>query len=625
MRYEARNILLRLYQQQEDVYIRDILKRLLSHKGNLTEVDVQLLTQPLVSDEDVKWPNETGNFKDARVQSLAFINFRAFPNNKYGLHFTQKKDNKDEVCSLFLVGSNSNGKSTICEALEYAYTGDVASVHRLNGIDLQKYLTYGFEEGGVKKEEVRLMLKVVGSQEPTTINLTTPIEPYCTASCFCSDSDVEEMERSEENIEGYLLRQLGYGELPLLKKKLEDIADSIETNIKKVNSSALSATDLRKVIHAFLRVHHSKYMKTNALRLMKKANLSKLVREMRDKNTLLPKETSKADRLSVIRNSFKRIPDDYFVEEWNQLISNVTIDVQSPAKVGVKPMVPMSPGSKVEDQEGVKRPDPVKEVQDRLQMLYERLGKVLEDADGLDKIYEELASSTYSGLIDLSTEPEKGTRLSQYAIRMKQLSMLLEDEMGSIRDSFYKENKDYLASTMASFSPSSEIFTLVNEGGHLSAKISSTENGGFTGSPKSYYNTFRYKLFVIALKISLAFLYMRNRKVVVPIVIDDVFNATDFDNSIKLERFVYHIYKTYGEKVGTDIPLQLIVLSHDEMVMTAFRRGAKLIKDHKCLDNKQLIAVNDFICGRLFHYSQSDIIMKQSNIKSDFANLYLPI
>lgn len=631
MRFEVKKILLKLYQQhQEDEILRDILTRLINFEGALEDLDVQLLIRNGLDDEkkDVKWPVETSEFIDARICTLSFENFRAFPDKNYGISFLQKHEGKDIACSLFLVGSNSNGKSTICDALEYAYTGDVAAVHRLKGVDLYKYLTYGFEEAKVKKEDVRLTLRVMDKQEPSVINLTSPIEPYCTASSFCSDNDVEELERCDENIEGYLLSQLGYSELPILKKKLDELVKVIEGDINRANSSTLSATDIRKVIEAYLKVYHFNSKKTDVERFRDSSSLNRFVKRIRDKYTEIKKDTNNKDRLAEIRRTLNRIPVDYFTEEWNLLINNIILEEQSPANISVRPVISLPPDSKKEELVDAKKPTPVKASMEKLLRLYERLYRMLSEPDGLDNIYQELANINYGGLADTTIKPEERQRLSLYAANMKQLSFLIESEIGRICDDFYKENNDYLSTTMNSFSRSTEKFMLVNAGGHLSAKISSTENGGFFGSPKSYYNTFRYKLFVIALKISLSFLYMRNRKVVVPIVIDDVFNATDFDNSIKLERFVYHIYKTYEEKVKSGFPLQLIVLTHDEMVMTAFRKGAKLMHDYKNVfeaKRQPQFAGIDFICGRLFHYTQAKELSVRLKTKTNFANLYLPI
>ena len=632
MRKETRKILLKLLSQlKEDEIAHGLMLKLLNFQGSVEDLSVQDIAgvKAVEADVDVKWPMDTDGYLDARICSLKFTNFRAFPDDRYGISFCRKENDRENACSLFLVGGNSNGKSTICDALEYVYTGDVAAIHRLKGIEPEKYLTFGFEDGKVKKEDVSLTLSTMLTNGESKIELVSTVEPVCTAACFCSDNDVEEMERSDEYIEDYLLSQLGYGELPLLKQKMDEIAESINDDLKRASTSPLEGIYIKKVIAAYLSVYHRKGERNKIKALLKDGAISKLVKDIRTANDKIDRTVNAKDRINTIRQGNGRIPEDYFVEEWNMLISNIVIEEQGTTKVK-RPYRPLAPGSKAEMSSGENTSSPVKTLQDRIQLMYERLNKALSEDDGLDSLYKELSevSASYSGLADSSTRKEYLSELSVYAAKLSTLSIMIVDEMGSICEGFYKEHHAYLADTMNSFSPSTEKFTLEYSGGHLTAKIHCSEKGGFSGSAKAYYNTFRFKLYVIALKLSLAFLYMRTSKTIVPIVIDDVFNATDFDNSIKLERFVYNIYKTYEEKVNSGIPLQLIVLTHDEMVMTAFRKGAKLMREQAIATSgrqSKYVAGNDFICGRLFHYTQAESLKKYSKVNGDFANLYLPI
>lgn len=639
MRKEVKLVLLELQQKKlkEDSLAYHIIRKLICFQGRLSDLNLEFLTAPLsvVEEESIQQTQVPEHFVDARVCSVKFKNFRAFPDEQYGVMFSQDRDGHAEAHSLFLVGANSNGKSTICDALEYAYTGDVASVHRLTGVDLKKFLTFGFETGKVKKEDVRLTLTTMYMNVPTTISLTAPVEPLCTASFFCSDNDVEELERDKEQIEGYLLKQLGYGELSELKDKLDTIVQEIIESISKVNTSVLSATDIRRIIKAYLTVQNTESKVRDIARMSRPEIFKKLVDDIRSTNAGIGKHIGNKERVEEIKKSLRRIPKDYFEEEWNQLISNIILDGLSPAKGVAKKRSSRfnPPGHDLVKEAEEKKNTLLDTLQTKLFQMYHELYLALvnrEEQVGLEALYEKLrkAGESYGGIAGPTVKAEDKDMFLKYINSLQHLSEELARQIELIKERFYKDHKDYLASTMSSFSPSSEQFILEYRTGQISAKIMSTVNGGFSGTPKEYYNTFRFKLYVIALKISLAFLYMRTSKIVVPIVIDDVFNATDFDNSIKLERFVYHIYKTYEEKVGSGIPLQLIVLSHDEMVMTAFRKGAKLINEQEIsLGTKvsRRIAGNDFICGRLFHYTKASEIRKHFRPTEDFDNLYMQI
>ena len=99
-------------------------------------------------------------------------------------------------------------------------------------------------------------------------------------------------------------------------------------------------------------------------------------------------------------------------------------------------------------------------------------------------------------------------------------------------------------------------------------------------------------------------------------------------------------------------PLQLIMLTHDEMVQAAFRKGANMIipieQDLKRIDEnskEEIVSIetylppakpNEFLCGRLFNWNQAQKMeeelknQKKSSkdesimkISDDFYNLYI--
>ena len=73
----------------------------------------------------------------------------------YGVEFT---NTSGEPCSLFLVGKNGTGKSTIFDALEWIYAGKVSNAEDRgvkNQEKLYEYLTYGFNlVPGISPEKV---------------------------------------------------------------------------------------------------------------------------------------------------------------------------------------------------------------------------------------------------------------------------------------------------------------------------------------------------------------------------------------------------------------------------------------------------------------------------------------
>ena len=151
-------------------------------------------------------------------------------------------------------------------------------------------------------------------------------------------------------------------------------------------------------------------------------------------------------------------------------------------------------------------------------------------------------------------------------------------------------------------------------------------NGKFNTVPKEYFNTFRYKLFVQTMKMALAFNWMNETGIAAPIVIDDVFNASDFENSIKLESYIHFVKKIY-RKICLDndfqLHLQLIMLTHDDLVFNSVVNGYnKITTDNEKAEN--LPDMFPFLQGRLFKLEELDILFKKEiEGGQNLINVYL--
>lgn len=90
-----------------------------------------------------------------------------------------------------------------------------------------------------------------------------------------------------------------------------------------------------------------------------------------------------------------------------------------------------------------------------------------------------------------------------------------------------------------------------------------------------YLNTFHFRLFSTMVGISIAIASRRNTQVNLPLVLDDVFYASDFENRASVEKFlkqIFYAFKTYTP----DLPLQLILFTHDQLI---FESAIKVIKE----------------------------------------------
>lgn len=107
-----------------------------------------------------------------------------------------------------------------------------------------------------------------------------------------------------------------------------------------------------------------------------------------------------------------------------------------------------------------------------------------------------------------------------------------------------------------------------------------------------YLNTFHFRLFSTMVGISIAIASRRNTQVNLPLVLDDVFYASDFENRTSVERFLQQIFKAF-KTYTPDLPLQLILLTHDQLI---FESAIKVVKE---------IKGTDIAFAKLFPYTEA--------------------
>ena len=97
--------------------------------------------------------------------------------------------------------------------------------------------------------------------------------------------------------------------------------------------------------------------------------------------------------------------------------------------------------------------------------------------------------------------------------------------------------------------------------------------------PRRYFNTFRFKMFVVGLKVALACCAKKMNGINFPVVIDDVFDASDFTNKGRIRDFIRSLVEQH-DKVSkaegfADKPLQLIFLTQDDIIGRNIYQGIK--------------------------------------------------
>lgn len=598
------------------------IANLFNYSGSLEDIKISDVFQtPQEQDADFaalfSSPIPTSKYVDKRIRAIKFYNFRLFPSpttgeKPYGVDFTKN----GEPCSLFLVGGNGTGKSSVYSALELHYTGFCSHAEEMR-CSTSKYLTYGLSSlEGLTEENVALGLyrqdkkNGTGGYEEFRQKLGE-YKRLCPSNLFCSDYDAEQIKQNGKVLYLYILRQLGYERfeqvincITRMSKNLAEMQKSILQDPEQISSA-----DFNVVILNFLRSI---------------GNGDDDIEEC--SNYMTPEEIKK----EIAGISTYEYEPNLFEEQW-EIVEKSRNASLSASNSGLIVQAASTVNAEYENQvsslaslyyELLKLLEQKKEMRDGGEYPDET-SLLLALVENVMKRKHDLENIEYRQIIDSNTAEDILEKINI----LEKIKTLIAGVQNRIVMQFQQTFQNEISGVLESFSEYGETYNVIVSTNSFKLEIHvPTEKDSFIATPFEYFNSFRFKLFCITLKICLSFYWMQRNKTIVPFVIDDVFNANDFNNGLKLQHFVYNIYKWYDLKVmqadGCNIPLQLIMLTHDDLMLSAFKKGfmymseTDLINNHYCkksLDNLR--------CGRLFPYRAID--HKYGTKQTDFKNLYI--
>ncbi len=124
-----------------------------------------------------------------------------------------------------------------------------------------------------------------------------------------------------------------------------------------------------------------------------------------------------------------------------------------------------------------------------------------------------------------------------------------------------------------------------------------------------HLNTFHYRLFSTMVGISIAIASRKNTKVNLPLVLDDIFYASDFENRTTVELFLQYIFKAFKEYTP-EMPLQLILFTHDQLI---FESAIKVVTE---------IEGADISFAKLFPYSEAIEVGDYKNLIYKYPDFF---
>ena len=514
--------------------------------------------------------------KDYRIRDLIFNDFRTYPSSEdhaYGVSF--EKDNAP--ASLFLIGRNGSGKSTIFSALEMIYSGQSSNAKESKGGDENSYLTYGFGKSEKVDGQSGWQLKCKFAEDNKHRNIDKDnVKELVPPSFLCSEMEIEESRKSSKLYE-WILKQLGYGKLLEIKKVIDELKRLNETQTQLLSTNQLFTTDdLKELVNAIL---------NNIIDDSFKRELSLY---------------SKEENIKV--NSSYRL----FTSLWQKLAH--TPNASSEGAI-FNPKISI----------GTENDDKIKK---HIAKLYSKLNSIVgkhpeNNSWGYDDVKNLIQEIENDNGLNVDTSAEE---LENNRILLDGMSNVIEDFSNELVSDFILQNSSDIEEIMRMFSSHHEMYKFINkEKGNiqnLEMQISVENERGFVTSPLEYFNTFRYRLYFVTLKLALSFKWMEHTGIAAPVVIDDVFNASDFDNSVKLESYIYLVKKIFVHaciEKGFEKPLQLIILTHDDMVYNSVKNG---FNSYVAGDNRNIMSEGYYpaIYERLYKLEELQVL-EDSNDK----------
>ncbi len=618
---------------------------------------------------------------DYRFKNLQMRNFRKFPhaektNFPYGIDFLLK----GEPASLILVGGNGTGKTSLFSAMEYTMTRFLSSAN-LRDISVAEYPHY-LAYSNQNFENVQVALDTV-KQTLYSDTSHSDLANYDFLRCFfCSERDLVEMGKQPSLLE-YVTSQVGYGEYLEMKKVLEnlyvdykkdfDLSKNTLTDFLEREEELKKARKEKKVIDILAKEKFRLYLKDyNGRWLVKqeegiayRENYNQALVDMK-RNKLaydLPQVEELGDMMDV---SEKLNTKKKWVEAYEQVASEFISNFKECARA-----LPYGSYLKEWFEEEVKKIELLAvSNKDKFVDIYnDKLNRYIGyDFKQTEQIKNEVIDNLLAFLFTEKTQDiyqffqENLFAQNEIDAKVAKLEHETDDKRGKVDqlrsiESILTPLKGFIDALQNEFNTQLRFLELLYKGfvekilNHFSAngekyilslsadkleiivQYEDIDHQVIQKTPREYLNSFRFKLFNMAVKVAMAMAAMRINKICHPIVFDDVFYSSDFENRSRVEGFIISLFEAYKEFVKPYVgsrDLQVVFLTHDDIIMDAIREGIQSL-DHivaarygRLFDYREMNQPGDL---KIYARRETGLSLSPSTQKEvhKYVNLYLPL
>lgn len=581
---------------------------------------------------------------DYRFKHFWLSSFRKYPSGAmYGLSF---EGNGYSNNSLFMVGDNGSGKTSLFSAIEYLCLGRISAA-QMRGYterELPLYIRNAESEASshICIDCNHALLDSTVSMPNGFAKIQPLLRPF-----FCSENDIVQMGQNTDELEDFMYEQLGLKETLELRTVLQKSVDYLQQQLKDSNDNYINETKSELKKQKF----RLKFIKRNQLesalffsywrRDLKKIGF--LPNSFRNLDTSFLKKNSDESEndyvnkvkegidgyKQVLESELERITISYSddnqlsllyrkqIEKCKRILGSNQLDVFPIELYDTKQQEFVSLIQNLNIQEFESERDFYVDEYNKLFQAFQK-----EDKDKilptiiLDLLKEQNKIESHIEELEQKLEQIKTFSKDVYDVKYKNINSLIEGidkQVQKKTEQILKDSKDLLVSIMDDFLMPYEQFDILNTDDGIKAIITFTDDkeNKHQLKPKEYFNSFRYKLYCVSLKIAVAFIMKDLFGINFPLVFDDVFYSSDFTNRDRVCNFIRNIYERHDKIFGKEESkrLQMIFFTHDDMIVEAAQR---------CTYD-----MDDVINARLFDYRECIEEDKRIFDSYQYMNLYL--
>lgn len=194
----------------------------------------------------------------------------------------------------------------------------------------------------------------------------------------------------------------------------------------------------------------------------------------------------------------------------------------------------------------------------------------------------------------------------QYRLEWDNVLANIQITLKSLLDEYIKNDDSIELAEEKSIEKNTVLFS-----GKLRKKGDDT---GDTVEPRWYFNNFRFKLYIVSIKVALAFHIMKTTGNLFPLIFDDIFDCSDFPNRLSSKRFFQDIFKVYHELKIANKDLQIILFTQDEVIANCvYQAMTERIINEESEESKK--NSNKVIFGRIYP-SEQYVRLIESELKN---------